>query len=54
MKNFDLDAYKDYWLPGQQYKQQNYFLSWGVNPHLIVNENLNGFRSVTFFMIELI
>lgn len=43
MKNFDLDAYKDYWLPGQQYKAQNYFLSWGVNPYLLVNENLNGF-----------
>jgi len=43
MKNFDLDAYEDYWLPGQRYKEQNYFLSWGVNPHLIVNENLNGF-----------
>lgn len=44
MKNFDLDAYENYWLPGQQYKQQNYFLSWGVNPHLIVNENLNAFN----------
>jgi len=43
MKNFDLDAYEDYWLPGQRYKEQNYFLSWGVNPHLLVNENLNAF-----------
>ncbi len=44
MKNFDLDAYQDYWLPGQQYQQQNYFLSWGVNPYLLINENLNGFN----------
>ncbi len=44
MKNFGLDDYKDYWLPNQQYVYpNNYFLSWGTNPHLIVNENLNGF-----------
>ena len=43
MKNFDLDDYRDYWLPGQEYQQQSYFLSWGVNPHLLVNENLNAF-----------
>jgi len=44
MKNFDLDDYRDYWLPGQEYQQQSYFLSWGVNPHLLVNENLNAFN----------
>jgi TonB-linked SusC/RagA family outer membrane protein len=44
MKNYSLDDYKDYWLPNQEYQQQNYFLSWGTNPHLIVNENLNGFK----------
>lgn len=43
MKNYSFDDYKDYWLPNQQYKAQDYFLSWGTNPHLIVNENLNGF-----------
>ena len=43
MKNYSFDDYEDYWLPNQQYKAQNYFLSWGTNPHLIVNENLNGF-----------
>ena len=49
MKNFDLDAYEDYWLPNQEYVAQNYFLSWGTNPHLIVNENLNGFNHNRFF-----
>ena len=43
MKNFDLNDYRDYWLPGKEYKQQNYFISWGTNPYLIVYENLNGF-----------
>jgi len=49
MKNFSLDDYKDYWLPNQQYQQQNYFLSWGTNPYLIVNENLNGFKHNRIF-----
>ncbi|MFT5264317.1 MAG: ferric enterobactin receptor, partial [Polaribacter sp.] len=43
MKNYDFDDYEDYWLPNQEYQAQDYFLSWGTNPHLIVNENLNGF-----------
>ncbi|MGB0880566.1 MAG: SusC/RagA family TonB-linked outer membrane protein [Polaribacter sp.] len=49
MKNFSLDDYKDYWLPNQQYQAQNYFLSWGTNPYLIVNENLNGFKHNRLF-----
>lgn len=49
MKNYNLDDYKDYWLPNQEYQQQNYFLSWGTNPHLIVNENLNGFKHNRIF-----
>ena len=43
MKNYSFDDYEDYWAPNQQYQAQNYFLSWGTNPHLIANENLNGF-----------
>ena len=49
MKNYSFDDYADYWLPNQQYQNQNYFLSWGTNPHLIVNENLNGFNHNRFF-----
>ncbi|MGK0363278.1 MAG: ferric enterobactin receptor [Saprospiraceae bacterium] len=43
MKNYSFDDYENYWLPNQEYKSQDYFLSWGTNPHLITNENLNGF-----------
>lgn len=49
MKNFSLEDYKDYWLPNQAYQKQNYFLSWGTNPYLIVNENLNGFKHNRIF-----
>jgi TonB-linked SusC/RagA family outer membrane protein len=49
MKNYDFDDYKDYWLPNQQYQAQDYFLSWGTNPYLIVNENLNGFNHNRIF-----
>jgi ferric enterobactin receptor len=49
MKNFSLEDYKDYWLPNQQYQNQNYFLSWGTNPYLVVNENLNGFKHNRIF-----
>jgi len=49
MKNFSLDDYRDYWLSNQQYQQQNYFLSWGTNPYLVVNENLNGFKHNRIF-----
>jgi TonB-linked SusC/RagA family outer membrane protein len=44
MGNFDFDDYRDYWLPGREGIQQNYFLAWANNPYLIVNENLNGFN----------
>lgn len=44
MNNYDYNAYKNYWVPGQEGITQNYFLSWGTNPYLIVNENLNGFN----------
>jgi TonB-linked SusC/RagA family outer membrane protein len=49
MKNYSLEDFKDYWLPNQQYQQQNYFLSWSTNPYLIVNENLNGFKHNRLF-----
>ncbi len=49
MKNYSFDDYADYWLPNQEYQAQNYFLSWGTNPHLIVNENLNGFTHNRIF-----
>ena len=49
MKNYSFDDYADYWLPNQQYQAQDYFLSWGTNPHLIVNENLNGFNHNRIF-----
>lgn len=44
MGNFDYNDYTDYWVPGKEGIQQNYFLSWANNPFLIVNENLNGFN----------
>ncbi|MFN4763759.1 SusC/RagA family TonB-linked outer membrane protein [Gillisia sp. Q332] len=49
MKNFSLDDYRDYWLPNQENQEQNYFLNWGTNPYLIVNENLNGFKHNRIF-----
>ncbi len=49
MKNYNLDDFEEYWLPNQEYQAQDYFLSWGTNPHLIVNENLNGFTHYRFF-----
>ena len=50
MKNYSLEDYKDYWLPNQpnQYPN-NYFLTWGTNPYLIVNENLNAFKHNRMF-----
>ncbi len=44
MNNYDYNDFSDYWLPGQEGVQQNYFLTWGTNPFLIVNENLNLFN----------
>jgi TonB-linked SusC/RagA family outer membrane protein len=49
MGNFDYNAYRDYWLPGREGIQQNYFLSWANNPYLIVYENLNGFNRNRLF-----
>lgn len=43
MNNYNYNDFQDYWLPGQEGVQQNYFLTWGTNPYLIVNENLNSF-----------
>ncbi len=43
MGNYDYNDYTNYWAPGKEGVQQNYFLSWANNPFLIVNENLNGF-----------
>ncbi|GAB2557365.1 SusC/RagA family TonB-linked outer membrane protein [Spirosoma areae] len=44
MGNFDFNDYRNYWAPGQEGIQQNYFLSWANNPYLIAYENLNGFN----------
>ncbi len=49
MNNYDYNDYSDYWLPGQEGVAQNYFLTWGTNPFLIVNENLNGFKRNRMF-----
>jgi len=49
MGNFDFNDYQNYWLPGQEGVQQNYFLAWANNPFLIVNENLNGFNRNRLF-----
>lgn len=50
MKNYSLEDYKDYWLTNTAVAdRKNYFLSWGTNPYMIVNENLNGFRHNRFF-----
>ncbi len=49
MKNYSFDDYSNYWLPNQENQAQDYFLSWSTNPHLIVNENLNGFNHNRFF-----
>jgi ferric enterobactin receptor len=50
MKNYSLEDFKDYWLPNQpnQYPN-NYFLTWGTNPYLIVNENFNAFKHNRMF-----
>ncbi|MEM9846424.1 MAG: SusC/RagA family TonB-linked outer membrane protein [Bacteroidota bacterium] len=47
MNNYDYDDFRDYWL--QEGVQQNYFLTWGTNPYLIVNENLNSFERNRLF-----
>ncbi|MEM1214323.1 MAG: SusC/RagA family TonB-linked outer membrane protein [Bacteroidota bacterium] len=49
MNNYDYNDFRDYWLPGQEGVQQNHFLTWGTNPWLIVNENLNGFNRNRLF-----
>ncbi|MEM9932610.1 MAG: SusC/RagA family TonB-linked outer membrane protein [Bacteroidota bacterium] len=49
MNNFDYNDYREVWLPGQEGIQQNYFLSWGTNPWLIVEENLNKFNRNRIF-----
>ncbi|MEO9853170.1 MAG: SusC/RagA family TonB-linked outer membrane protein [Reichenbachiella sp.] len=49
MGNYSYDDFRDYWLPGQEGVQQNHFLTWGTNPYLIVNENLNAFKRNRLF-----
>ncbi|MEJ7740242.1 MAG: SusC/RagA family TonB-linked outer membrane protein [Chitinophagaceae bacterium] len=50
MNNYDYNDYKkDIWLPGKEGVTQNYFLSWGTNPWLIVRKNLNGFKRKRLF-----
>lgn len=42
--NFDLDWFREYWRPGQEYVAQNWPFSWQNNIWLIANENLNSFK----------
>ncbi|HZG23970.1 MAG TPA: SusC/RagA family TonB-linked outer membrane protein, partial [Chitinophagaceae bacterium] len=50
MNNYDYNDYKDnLWLKGKEGITQNYFLSWGTNPWLIVKQNLNGFDRKRLF-----
>ena len=49
MGNYSFDDFRNYWLPGQENVQQNHFLTWGTNPYLIVNENLNAFKRNRLF-----
>ena len=49
MGNYSYDDFRDYWLPGQENVAQNHFLTWGTNPYLIVNENLNAFKRNRLF-----
>lgn len=49
MSNYDYNDYRDYWLPGQEGVTPNYYLSFGTNPYLIVNENLNAFSRNRLF-----
>jgi TonB-linked SusC/RagA family outer membrane protein len=49
MNNYDYNDYKNVWIPGREGITQNYFLSWGTNPWLIVKENLNGFKRNRLF-----
>ena len=44
MNNYSFNDFRDYWLPGQQYVEENHFINWGTNLFLIVNENLNAFK----------
>ena len=45
--NVDLDWLRDYWV--EEDVQQNQLFSWGDNPFLIANENLNGFDKTRLF-----
>ncbi len=45
--NVDLDWLKDYWI--EEDVLQNKLFSWGDNPFMIVNENLNGFEKNRLF-----
>ncbi len=45
--NVDLDWLKDYWI--EENVQQRQLFSWGDNPFLITNENLNGFDKNRIF-----
>lgn len=45
--NVDLDWLRDYWT--EEDVEQNQLFTWGDNPFLIVNENLNGFNKSRLF-----
>ncbi|MEM7107853.1 MAG: SusC/RagA family TonB-linked outer membrane protein [Bacteroidota bacterium] len=49
-RNASIDWVKDYWVPGQEFIQQNHVTFFTAdNPWLIVNENLNGFDKNRIF-----
>lgn len=41
-RNQDIRDFENYWSPGAEDFQQDYYFSWADNPYLIVNEHLNG------------
>ena len=40
-RNQDITEFQNYWSPGAENFQQDYYFSWADNPYLIVNEHLN-------------
>lgn len=40
-RNQDLGAFENYWAPGAEAQQQDYYFTWADNPFLIVNEHTN-------------
>ncbi len=40
-RNQDLGSFQNYWTPGAEEQQQDYYFTWADNPYLIVNEHTN-------------